>query len=146
MPTSNPRINDPEGQSVMDAWLEAGVEPSSAYNATQGIHNMASDRVAAEIGALRAEVTAEIEAFKAEVTVRIDALEATTAASIDALAAATSARLDAIDAQITLLTWAMIATFAIVTGLAATGFFRMSGWWTPGSSGSGSQKSPSTDG
>lgn len=135
MPTSNPQINDPEGQSVMDAWIEAGVEPSRAYNATQGIHNMSSDKVITEIGALRAEVTAQIGALRAEVTARIDALEA-----------ATSARLDAVDAQITLLTWAVIATFAIVTGLAATGFFRMSGWWTRGSSGSESEKAQPTDG
>ena len=33
MPTSNPQINDPAGQSVMDAFTEAGVDPGAAYNA-----------------------------------------------------------------------------------------------------------------
>ena len=127
MPTSNDQINDPEGQSVMDVFLEAGIEPSGAYNATQGIENMAGDRVIAEIAVMKAELTA-----------RIDALEATTSASINAL-----------DTQVAMLTWAIIATFTIITAIAATGFFRKSGWWSrgddrrrpAGSQGSGGRRS-----
>lgn len=117
MPTSNDQINDPAGQSVMDVFLEAGIEPSGAYNATQGIENMAGDRVIAEIGVMKAELTA-----------RMDSLEVT----IEALAAATAARFDAVDAQIAMLTWAVIAAFTIITAIGATGFFRTSGWWSRG--------------
>ena len=117
MPTSNHQINDPGGQAVMDAFIEAGVEPSGAYNATQGIENMSSDRVIAEMAVMKAELTS-----------RVDALEA----AIQALAATTSARLDALDAQVAMLTWAVIATFTFITAIAATGFFRKSGWWSPG--------------
>lgn len=135
MPTSNDQINDPEGQSVMDVFLEAGIEPSAAYNATQGIENMAGDRVIAEIGVMKAELTARMDALEATTqalatatSARFDALESTT----EALAAATAARFDAVDAQIAMLTWAIIATFTIITAIAATGFFRKSGWWSRG--------------
>ena len=130
MPTSNPQINDPAGQSVMDAFTEAGVDPGAAYNATQGIYSMSSDKVIAEIGVLRADFNAAI----AELSTRIDTLEATTAA-----------RLDAVDAQIAMLTWAVIATFTVVTGIAATGMFHMWGWWTRGSSGADTATSQSTE-
>ena len=150
MPTSNDQINDPEGQSVMDVFLEAGIEPSGAYNATQGIENMAGDRVIAEIGVMKAELTARMDSYEATTSASIDALEATTSARFDALeattsarfdalesttealAAATAARFDAVDAQIAMLTWAIIATFTIITAIAATGFFRKSGWWSRG--------------
>ena len=146
MPTSNDQINDPEGQSVMDVFLEAGIEPSGAYNATQGIENMAGDRVIAEIGVMKAELTARMDSYEATTSASIDALEATTEAlaaataarfdaleaTTEALAAATAARFDAVDAQIAMLTWAIIATFTIITAIAATGFFRRSGWWSRG--------------
>lgn len=142
MPTSNPQINDPAGQSVMDAFTESGADPGTAYNATQGIYNMSGDKVIAEIGVLRADFRAAL----AEVSARIDSLEATTAARLDALEAVTSARLDAVDAQIAMLTWAMIATFTIVTAIAATGFFRKEGWWTRGGSDSDPATSQSSGG
>ena len=110
MPTSNNQTNDPGGQAVMDAFIEAGVEPSGAYNATQGIENMSGDRVIAEMAVMKAELTARIDAFEA----------------------ATSARLDALDAQVAMLTWAVIATFTFIMAIAATGFFRTGGWWSRG--------------
>ena len=135
MPTSNDQINDPAGQSVMDMFIRAGADPSEAYNATQGIEDMAGDRVIAEIAVMKAELTARMDALEATTqslatatSARFDALEATT----EALAAATAARFDAVDAQIAMLTWAIIATFAIITAIAATGFFRKSGWWSRG--------------
>ena len=150
MPTSNHQINDPGGQSVMDAFIEAGVEPSGAYNATQGIENMSGDRVIAEMAVMKAELTARMDALESTTSASIEALAATTSASInaleattqafaastsariDALEAATSARLDALDAQVAMLTWAVIATFTFITAIAATGFFRKSGWWPRG--------------
>ena len=141
MPTSNPQINDPAGQAVMDAFTEAGVDPGAAYNATQGIYSMSSDKVIAELGVLRADFNAAI----AELGARIDTLEATTAASIGALEAATSARLDAVDAQMAVLTWAVIATFTIVTAFGATGIFHMWASWTRGNSGADTATSQSTE-
>ena len=130
MPTSNPQLNDPAGQSVMDAFTEAGVDPGAAYNARQGIYSMSSDKVIAELGVLRADFNAAL----AELSARIDTLEATNAA-----------RLDAVDAQIAMLTWAVIATFTVVTGIAATGMFHMWGWWTRGNSGADTATSQSTE-
>ena len=141
MPTSNPQINDPAGQSVMDAFTEAGVDPGAAYNATQGIYSMSSDKVIAELGVLRADFNAAI----AELGARIDTLEATTAASIGALEATTTARLDAVDAQIAMLTWAVIATFTIVTAFGATGIFHMWASWTRGNSGADTATSQSAE-
>lgn len=141
MPTSNPQINDPAGQAVMDAFTEAGVDPGAAYNATQGIYSMSSDKVIAELGVLRADFNAAI----AELGARIDTLEATTAASIGALEAATSARLDAVDAQMAVLTWAVIATFTIVTAFGATGIFHMWASWTRGNSGADTATAQSTE-
>ena len=141
MPTSNPQINDPSGQAVMDAFTEAGVDPGAAYNATQGIYSMSSDKVIAELGVLRADFNAAI----AELGARIDTLEATTAASIGALEATTTARLDAVDAQIAMLTWAVIATFTIVTAFGATGIFHMWASWTRGNSGADTATSQSTE-
>lgn len=135
MPTSNNQINDPGGQAVMDAFIEAGVEPSGAYNATQGIENMSSDRVIAEMAVMKAELNARMDALEAAT----QALAATTSASIkaleatiQALAASTSARIDALDAQMAMLTWAVVATFTFIMAIAATGFFRMNGWWSRG--------------
>ena len=130
MPTSNPQINDPAGQAVMDAFTEAGVDPGAAYNATQGIYSMSSDKVIAELGVLRADFNAAI----AELGARIDTLEATT-----------TAHLDAVDAQIAMLTWAVIATFTVVTGIAATGMFHMWASWTRGNSGADTATAQSTE-
>ena len=90
---------------------------------------MSSDKVIAEIGVLRADFNAAI----AELSARIDTLEATTAV-----------RLDAVDAQIAMLTWAVVATFTVVTCIAATGMFHMWGWWTRGNSGADTATSQST--
>ena len=152
MPTSNPQINDPAGQSVMDAFTEAGVDPGAAYNATQGIYSMSSDKVIAELGVLRAdfnaalaEISARIDTMEATTATSIGALEAATAASIGALEAATSARLDAVDAQMAVLTWAVIATFTIVTAFGATGIFHMWASWTRENSGADTATSQSTE-
>ena len=142
MPTSNPQINDPDGQSVMDVFIEAGADPGSAYNATQGIQNMSGDKVIAEIGVLRAEVNAAIEVLRAEVNLAIGELSA----RIDTLETTTSARLDAIDAQLAVLSWAVIAAFTILTATATTGFLRANGWWPRAKSESGAVTSQSTDG
>ena len=109
-----------------EAFTEAGVDAGATYNATQRIYNMSSDKVIAEIGVLRADFNEAL----AQISARIDTLEATTAA----LAATTTARLDAVDAQIAMLTWAVIATFTVVTAIAATGMFHAWGWWTRGDS------------
>ena len=98
---------------------------------------MSSDKVIAELGVLRADFNAAL----AEISARIDTMEATTAA----LEAATTARLDAVDAQIAMLTWAVIATFTVVTGIAATGVFHMWGWWTRGNSGGDTATPQSTE-
>ena len=120
-----------------EAFTEAGVDPGAAYNATQWIYNMSSDKVIAELGVLRADFNAAL----AEISARIDTMEATTAA----LEASTTARLDAVDAQIAVLTWAVIATFTVVTGIAATGVFHMWGWWTRGNSGADTATPQSTE-
>ena len=114
---------------TLEAFTESGVDAGATYNATQWIYNMSSDKVIAEIGVLRADFNAAI----AELSARIDTLEATTAV-----------RLDAVDAQIAMLTWAVIATFTVVTCIAATGMFYMWGWWTRGNSGADTATSQST--
>ena len=126
---------------TLEAFTEAGVDPGAAYNATQWIYNMSSDKVIAEIGVLRADFNEAL----AQISARIDTLEATTAASIDALEAATSAHLDAVDAQIAMLTWAVIATFTVVTAIAATGMFHMWAWGTRGNSGADTATSQCTE-
>ena len=126
---------------TLEAFTESGVDAGATYNATQWIYNMSSDKVIAEIGVLRADFNEAL----AQISARIDTLEATTAASIDALEAATSARLDAVDAQIAMLTWAVIATFTIVTAFGATGIFHMWASWTRGNSGADTATSQSTE-
>lgn len=152
MPTSNPQINDPEGQSVMDVFIEAGADPSAAYNATQGIQNMSGDKVIAEIGGIRTDVNAAIEVMRAEVNAAIEVMRAEVnlsigelGARIDTLESTTSARLDAIDAQLALLSWAVIAAFTILTATATTGFLRANGWWPRAKSEPGAVTSQSPD-
>ena len=115
---------------TLEAFTEAGVDAGATYNATQWIYNMSSDKVIAELGVLRADFNAAI----GELGARIDTLEATT-----------TARLDAVDAQIAMLTWAVIATFTVVTGIAATGMFHAWGWWTRGDSGADTATSQSAE-
>ena len=137
---------------TLEAFAEAGVDAGATYNATQWIYNMSSDKVIAELGVLRAdfnaalaEISARIDTMEATTATSIGALEAATAASIGALEAATSARLDAVDAQMAVLTWAVIATFTIVTAFGATGIFHMWASWTRGNSGADTATSQSTE-
>ena len=115
---------------TLEAFTESGVDPGATYNATQWIYNMSSDKVIAEIGVLRADFNEAL----AQISARIDTLEA-----------ATSARLDAVDAQIAMLTWAVIATFTVVTAIAATGMFHMWAWGTHGNSGADTATSQCTE-
>ena len=148
MPTSNPQINDPAGQSVMDAWIEADVDPSTAYNATQGIYNMSSDKVIAELGVMRADFNAELGVMRADFNAALEVMRADMSglgARIDALEATTATHLAAVDAQMAMLSWVVIAAFTILTAITATGFFRIMGWWPRGGAGSGQPMSESSD-
>lgn len=124
LPTRHPQIHDPEGESVMVAVIEAGVESSTAYNGTQGVESMSSDDVIAELEVMNAEVMASFDAFESS----LDAFEASLSTSIDSFAANTTAALDALDARLDLLAVAVFANLAILTAIAVAGLFRRSGW------------------
>ena len=135
LPTRHPQIHDPEGESVMVAVIEAGVESRAAYNGIQGVESMSSDDVIAELEVMNAEVMASFDAFEASISASFDAFEASFSTSsdslestIEAFAANTSARFDALDAKLDLLTVFVFANLAIVTAIAVAGLFRRSGW------------------
>lgn len=143
MPTSNTQLIDPEGQAVMDGFISAGADPETAYNATQGVRKMSGDQVIAEIRDFRSEfqahvgefqtLTADVETIKVDVAT-ITANVQTLTAELRAHEAASSAQLAAMDdringssAQLDIVSWAVIAAFAIVTLFTATGMLHMLG-------------------
>ncbi len=150
MPTSNTQLIDPEGQAVMDGFISAGADPETAYNATQGVRKMSGDQVIAEIRDFRSEfqahvgefqtLTADVETLTADVeTIKVDVATITAnvqtlTAELRAHEAASSAQLAAMDdringssTQLDIVSWAVIAAFAIVTLFTATGMLHMLG-------------------
>lgn len=132
MPESNTQLIDPEGQAVMEAFVTAGADPETAYNATQGIRKMSGDEAIAEIRAFRREfqtlstdlqtLTADLQALTADVqtlTVDVQAQQAQLAAMDD--------RMNAFSTQLDIVGWAVMATFAMVMLLTATGILAMLG-------------------
>lgn len=143
MPTSNTQLIDPEGQAVMDGFISAGADPETAYNATQGVRKMSGDQVIAEIRDFRSEfqahvgefqtLTADVETLTVDVAT-ITANVQTLTAELRAHEAASSAQLAAMDdringssTQLDIVSWAVIAAFAIVTLFTATGMLHMLG-------------------
>lgn len=66
--TATPQT-DPDGQALMTVLTDLGAPPGDAYNATQGVRNMASQNVTARL-------EAKIETFGAEIRVEIGGLSA----------------------------------------------------------------------
>ena len=62
---------DPNTLAVMHALTAAGVEPEDAYNATQGVANMAGQAITAALESHKAEIAAKIDSQNA----RFDALQ-----------------------------------------------------------------------
>ena len=136
MPTNITNPADPDGQSVMEVLTHLEVPAEEAYNATQGIRNMAGQNVTAKlesmeatikgveatIEAMDARINARIDTLEASTNARLDTLEATTSARLDMLEASTNTRIDALATQVDILGWAVMATLALVTALSAKGF------------------------
>ena len=129
MPTSNTQLIDHEGQAVMDGFISAGADPETAYNATQGVRKMSGEQVIAEIREFRSEfqaLTVDVQTLKVDVQTLTAELRAHEAASA-AEHAAMDDRINASSTQLDIVSWAVIATFAMVTLLTATGMLRMLG-------------------
>ena len=137
MPASSTQPIDPEGQAVMEAFDMAGVDPETAYNATQAVRRMSETTAIAEIRALRTDfqthegefqtlsadvqaLTADVQALTANVqtvTTELRAHEAVSAARF----AEMEGRLNGFSNQLDMMGWAVMATFGVVMLLAAMG-------------------------
>lgn len=137
MPASNTQPIDPEGQAVMEAFDMAGVDPETAYNATQALRRMSETTAIAEIRALRTDfqthegefqalsadvqaLTADVQALTAKVQAQSADMQALTA-ELRAHEAVSEIRFNAMDARLDLVSWGVMATFGVVMLLAAMG-------------------------
>jgi len=130
MPASNTQPIDPEGQAVMEAFDMAGVDPETAYNATQALRRMSETTAIAEIRALRTDfqthegefqaLSADVQALTAKVQAQSADMQALTA-ELRAHEAVSEIRFNAMDARLDLVSWGVMATFGVVMLLAAMG-------------------------
>ena len=104
MPTNITNPTDPDGQAVMGTLTDLGTPAEEAYNATQGIRNMAGQNVTAKLESMEAT----IKAMEISINARIDGVDV---------------RIDALATQIDILGWAVMATLALVMAMGAKGFF-----------------------
>lgn len=115
MPTSTPAAN-PDALAILNALSREGLSSEDAYNATEGVRNMAGQTIAAEIKAHSASIGAKIEAQNA----KIEAQNAYIAAQ-NAKTEAQNARLDALagliaaqDSKLRMLMWMIGAAVAVI--------------------------------
>lgn len=128
MSASSTQPIDPEGQAVMEAFLMAGADPETAYNATQAIRRMSEGQAIAETRALRTDFQThegEFQALSVDVqalTANVQALSAnvqTLTAEVRAHEAVNEVRFNAMDAQLDFVTWWVMATLGVVMLLTA---------------------------
>lgn len=89
---------DPNGQALMNVLSDLGAPPEDAYNATQGVRNMAGQNVTARLEAKLETFGAEIRAEIGDLSAKVDGLEA----KIEGLAPAS--QVDALMSQVDALT------------------------------------------
>lgn len=128
MSASSTQPIDPEGQAVMEAFLMAGVDPETAYNATQAIRRMSEGKAIAETRALRTDfqahegefqaLSADVQALTAKVQAQSADMQALTA-ELRAHEAVSEIRFNAMDAQLDFVTWWVMATLGVVMLLTA---------------------------
>ena len=118
MPTNITNPTVPDGQAVMEVLTHLEVPAESAYNATQGVRNMAGQNIIAKLESMDASTNARFDSLDA----RFDLLEASTNERFEMLEASTNARIDALATQIDILGWAVMAALALVMALNAKGF------------------------
>ena len=98
MPTSIPAAN-PDGLAILNALTREGLSSEDAYNAVEGVRNMAGQTIAAEIKAHSASIGAKIEAQNEAQNARLDAMAGLVAAQ---------------DSKLTMLMWMIGAAVAVI--------------------------------
>jgi len=101
MPTSTPAAN-PDALAILNALSREGLSSEDAYNATEGVRNMAGHTIAAEIKAHSASIGAKIEAQNAKIEAQN--------AKVDALAGVIAAQ----DSKLRMLMWMIGAAVAVI--------------------------------
>ena len=112
MPTSIPSAN-PDALAILTALSREGLSSEDAYNATEGVRNMAGQTIAAEIKAHSASIGAKIEAQNAKIEAQNAKTEAQNEAQnarLDALAGLIAAR----DSKLRMLMWMIGAAVAVI--------------------------------
>ncbi len=89
---------DPDGQALMKVLTDLGAPPGDAYNATQGVRNMASQNVTARLEAKIESFGAEIRTEIGSLSAKVDRLEG----AVEGLAPAS--QVDALTSQVQSLT------------------------------------------
>ena len=105
MPTSIPAAN-PDGLAILNALTREGLSSEDAYNAVEGVRNMAGQTIAAEIKAHSASIGAKIEAQNAKTEAQTEAQNA----RLDALAGLVAAQ----DSKLRMLMWMIGAAVAVI--------------------------------
>ena len=98
MPTSIPAAN-PDGLAILNALTREGLSSEDAYNAVEGVRNMAGQTIAAEIKAHSASIGAKIEAQNEAQNARLDAMAGLVAAQ---------------DSKLRMLMWMIGAAVAVI--------------------------------
>ena len=98
MPTSIPAAN-PDALAILTALSREGLSSEDAYNATEGVRNMAGQTIAAEIKAHSASIGAKIEAQNEAQNARLDAMAGLVAAQ---------------DSKLRMLMWMIGAAVAVI--------------------------------
>ena len=101
MPTSTTAAN-PDGLAILNALTTEGLSSEDAYNAVEGVRNMAGQTIAAEIKAHSASIGAKIEAQNAKTEAQN--------ARLDALAGLVAAQ----DSKLRMLMWMIGAAVAVI--------------------------------
>ena len=75
MPNTATTQTDPDGQALMRVFTDLGASPEDAYNATQGVRNMAGQNVTARLEAKIETFGAEIRTEIGHLSAKVDGLE-----------------------------------------------------------------------
>ena len=94
MPNTATTQTDPDGQALMRVFTDLGASPEDAYNATQGVRNMAGQNVTARLEAKIETLGAGIRTEIGHLSAKVDGLEG----QIDGLAPAS--QVDALASQV----------------------------------------------
>ena len=75
MPNTATPQTDPDGQALMKVLTDLGATPGDAYNATQGVRNMAGQNVTARLEAKIETLGVELRAEIGQLSTKFDSLE-----------------------------------------------------------------------